>query len=215
MGRSPPVCKHTARMVNGGDSKKDSYYAWWASKSDSKAVKQACTRLKAAAGLRGGGGGGAPPFASTMLPWLASLSLTCCRASLHKPGVVRRSPPVCKHTARLVKGGVQKGSYYARRVAKNGLRHGAGVERRPPHLQTRCSHGLLQKHQMLSSKLAQAGVGGGSQHPPHLQTHRWHGEWRSFKKTQTSLRQHYPTTTAVIVIFVFMYIFIAIISMCM
>ena len=45
-----------------------------------------------------------------------------------------------------------------------------------------------------------------------------HGEWRGFKKTQISLRHHYPTTTvltAVIVIFIFMYIFFAIISMCM
>ena len=70
---------------------------------------------------------------------------------------------------------------------------------------------------MLSSKLAQEG-GWGAQQPPRLQTHRSHGEWRGFKKTQISLRQHYLTTTvltAVIDIFIFMYIFIAIISMCM
>ena len=63
------------------------------------------------------------------------------------------------------------------------------------------------------ASLHKRGVGGGS-----FANTPSHGEWRGFKKTQISIRQHYLTTTvltAVIVIFIFMCIFITIISMCM
>ena len=71
-----------------------------------------------------------------------------------------------------------------------------------------CKHNArmlgFKKCHMLSSKLAQAGVwgGGGAQQPPHLQTHRSHGEWQGFSKTQTSLRQHYLTTTVLTAVIV-------------
>ena len=71
-------------------------------KNDSEAVEQACTRLKTAGGL----GAQPAPVAKAMLEWLASKNLICCQASLHKRG---GGAPVCKHTARMVNGGVAKG----------------------------------------------------------------------------------------------------------
>ena len=117
--------------------------------------------------------------------------------------------------------GFQKNSYYAWQVSiatrrlssklAHGLRQRGGLGRGqpPPH----CKHnarlvGFRNTH-MLSSKLTQAGGWG---QPPCLETHRSHGEWRGFKKTQLSLRQHYLITTvltAVIVICIWcIYIYI-------
>ena len=59
-----PLCKYTARMVNGAVSIR-LILCMASCKNDTEAVKQAYTRLRTA----GGGGGGQPPspFANTML----------------------------------------------------------------------------------------------------------------------------------------------------
>ena len=93
-GRSPPVCKHTARMVNGGGSKR-LILRMASFKNAPEAVNQAYTRLKTAGGW---GGAAHPLFANTMLAWLVSKTLRGCQASLHKQGV---GAPICKHTARI------------------------------------------------------------------------------------------------------------------
>ena len=49
-GQPPRVCKHTARIVNGGVSKR-LLLCVVGFKNDSEAVEQACTRLKTAGGL--------------------------------------------------------------------------------------------------------------------------------------------------------------------
>ena len=86
-GAQPPVCKFSARMANGGDSKRLTL-CMASFKNDPEAVKQACTRLKTARRGRGVG-----PFANTMLHWLASKTPICCQAGLRKRGLAGRSSP--------------------------------------------------------------------------------------------------------------------------
>ena len=102
-----------------GFQKKDSYYAWRASKNDSEAVKQACARLKTAAGLWGA----QPPVCKHNARMVGFIEkLTCCQASLHKRGVGGAQPPsACKHTARMVRGGGGRGGGAKRLILQGGF----------------------------------------------------------------------------------------------
>ena len=120
------------------------------------------------------------PFANRMLAWLVSkkdsyaVKQACASGGL----VGRTPPPVCKHTAPMVNEAVSirliicmpscKNDTEAVKQAGTRLRTvgGGWGGAAPPHLQTQCSHGWFHKKiHMLSSKLAQAGVGG-AQPPP-------------------------------------------------
>ena len=104
VGRSPPACNHyclhgewrgffKTLIMRGGLLKR------------LRGCEQACTRLKTAGGL--GGGRSPPPFANTMLAWLVSKKYSyAVKQACASGGLVGRSLPVCKHTARMVNGAV-------------------------------------------------------------------------------------------------------------
>ena len=76
VGHSPPVCKHTARMVKGtGGVKKTSYSA---SRRVSKTAQDSADK---------GGLGADPPICKHNSLMLCCKKIICCQAGLHKRGV--------------------------------------------------------------------------------------------------------------------------------
>ena len=122
-GAGPSISKHTARMVNGAVSKKRLRLRMAGFKKRLRGCQASLHTAQNSGGVRS-----PPPICKHNARMVGFIKkLTCCQASLHKRGVGGANPPpppACKHTARMVKGkgggggGVQKDSYYARRVSK-------------------------------------------------------------------------------------------------
>ena len=125
VGRSPPpVCKHTARIVNDGDSNRP-LLCMVGFTNDSEAVAKACTRLKTEGGL----GGRTPPICKHNARMVGFKKTHMLSSNLAQAGGCwGAATPVCKHTARIVNGGGGGGE---RRLSSK-LAHGLRALGSPP-----------------------------------------------------------------------------------
>ena len=107
-GAPPPVCKHNARMVTGGVSKR-LILCMASFKNDSQAVKQACTRLKTRGGGGGLGAGASPPICKHNARMVGFKKTQMLSSKLSQArGWWGAAPTICKHTARMVNGNASK-----------------------------------------------------------------------------------------------------------
>ena len=119
-GAATPVCKHTARIVNGGGG------------GERRLSSKLAHSLRAL--------GQPPPLQTPCSHGWFQKKLICCQASLHKRGVRgRSSPPIFKHSARMVNGGVSQDSIQL----KTALSHYHRPHRRHCHLHV---HVHLHRH---------------------------------------------------------------------
>ena len=177
-GAARPVCKHTARIVNGAVS--NSYNAWQVSTTTQRLSSKLAHGLKQWGGR--GLGSAAPPTANTMLAWLVSKKSYAVMQACTSGGLGGRRPPH-KHTARMVNGGVSTKRLILRMVGFK--KHSEAVKQACKRLKTAGGLGEVgaapppfantiawlvskTKTYMLSSKLAQAG-GWNSEQLGHVQ----------------------------------------------
>ena len=99
-GATHPVCKHTARIVNGRVSKKTLIMHGGPQQALQKTTQRLLSKLAHGSKQGGGGFGGAqpPPPVCIALARLASKALICCQASCTSGGLGGAAAPQLANT---------------------------------------------------------------------------------------------------------------------